>query len=218
MGSLFPILSQVAAQEDRFQHYMKLGFRSMMVVVFGACALVSPLAAPIIHLLYGSKFAAAGPLLAVLIWSEVPVFFGVVITNGIIAKNLQNYLPLSTGIGAIVNVVLNLFMIPRWGALGAAWATNISYSMAAIFLYFLFGRTRSLAWLGLHISIPPCLLALLICGAVILLPLPVFIKLPAILVAYGFGAWATGSVKRSEIDRMWQIIGRNLAYVKSNAP
>lgn len=217
MGSLFPILSQVAAQEDRFQHYMKLGFRSMMAVVFGACALISPLAAPIIHLLYGSKFVAAGPLLGVLIWSEVPVFFGVVISNGLIAKNLQNYLPLSTGVGAIVNVVLNVFMIPRWGAIGAAWATNISYSLAAIFLFLVFRPTRSMALVGFRISIAPFLLALLITGLFFVLPLQVVLELPIIAVAYGLGALLTGTIQRSEIDRVWQLIERNFAFIRSNA-
>lgn len=217
MGSLFPIFSQFASDEDRFDHYLRLSFRSMMAVAFGACALVSPLATSIIHLLYGPKLAAAAPLLAVLIWSEVPVFFGVVISNALVAKNLQNYLGLSTGVGAVVNVLLNLFLIPRWGALGAAWATNISYSLAGTFVFLIFRPTRSMAWTGLRISIPPLLLALPIAIVFLGLPLPVFVELSVIVTAYGLGAWAMGIVKRSEIDRMGQLIGRNFAFVRSSA-
>jgi O-antigen/teichoic acid export membrane protein len=217
MGSLFPILSQVSAQEDRFQHYMKLGFRSMMAVVFGACALISPLAAPIIHLLYGAKFDAAGPLLRVLIWSEVPVFFGVVISSGLIAKNLQNYLPLSTGVGAIANVLLNLVMIPRWGVLGAAWATNVSYSLAAIFLFLIFRPTRSMALVGFRISIAPFLLALLITPLFFVIRLRIVFEVPIIAAAYMLGACLIGVVRRSEIDRVWQLIERNFALIRSNA-
>jgi len=217
MGSLFPILSQFASRDDRFDHYLKLSYRSMMAVVFGACAIVSPLAAPIIRLLYGPKFSSAAPLLAVVIWSEVPVFFGVVISNGLIAKNLQRYLPFSTCVGAIVNIVLNIFMIPRWGALGAAWATNISYSLAAILLFLAFPPTRPMAWVGVRISIRPFLLALPIALVFLGSPLPVFVKLPVIAVGYGLGAWMMGIVQRSEIERMRQLIGRNLAFVRAHA-
>jgi O-antigen/teichoic acid export membrane protein len=217
MGSLFPIFSQFASHEDRFDHYLKLSFRSMMAVVFGACALVSPLAAPIIHLLYGPKLAAAAPLLAVLIWSEVPVFFGCVFSSALVAKNLQNYLVLSTAVGAVANVLLNLVLIPRWGALGAAWTTNISYSLAGPFLFLIFRRTRSIAWTGLRISIPPLLLALPIAIVFLVFRLPVVVELCFIVTAYGLGAWLMGLVQRSEIDRMGQLIGRHFALVRSCA-
>jgi len=168
-----------------------------------------------VHLLYGVKFVAAGPLLAVLIWSEVPVFFGVVIANGLIAKNLQNYLPISTGIGALVNVLLNLYLIPRWGAMGSAWATNASELLAAILLFLVFRPTRTIAWHGLRIAAAPCLLALLIVGTFYVLSPPTLMALPIVIVAYGFGAWITGVIKRSEIAQVWQLVGTTLIFSKS---
>lgn len=217
MGSLFPILSQFASREAPFDHYLRLSFRSMMAVVFGACVLVSALATPIIHRLYGPKLAEAAPLLAVLIWSQVPVFFGCVMINGLVAKNLQNYLPFSTGVGAIVNIVLNLFMIPRWGALGAAWASDISYSLAGIFVFLVFRRTRSMAWVGLRISIPPFLLTFPIALVFLVFRLPVAAELCVIVSAYGLGAWAMGIVQRSDIDRIGQLTGRSFAFVRSSS-
>jgi len=216
MISMFPIFSQFASCNEHFVHYLKLSFRSMMAVVCGVCALVSPLAGPIIHLLYGEGFAASASLLSVLIWSEVPVFFGIVITNGLIAKNLQNYLPFVTGVGAAVNVLLNLLFIPRWGALGAAWATNVSYSLASIFVFLVFRPTRSMAWTGLRIAIPPLALALPIAAMFRELPLPVPTKVCAIVVGYGLGAWLTGVVRGDEINRMSQLIGRSFAFVRSS--
>jgi PST family polysaccharide transporter len=217
MSSLLPILSQFASHEDRFDQYLRISFRSMMAVVFGVCAFVSPLATPIIHLFYGSKLAAAAPLLTVLIWSEVPMFFGVVISYALIAKNLQNYVALSSGVGAALNVLLNLFLIPRWGALGAAWATNISYSLALTLVFLVFRRTRSMAWVGLHISIPPLLLALSIAAVFLAIRLPAVVELCVIVTAYGLGAWAMGIVHRSEIDRMGQLMGMNFTFVRSSA-
>lgn len=217
MASVFPILSQFAQQNDRFDHYLKLSFRSMMAVVFGVCAVVSPLAGPIMHLLYGAKFDGAAPLLAALIWSEVPVFFGVVATNAVVARNLQRYLPFCTGAGAVVNIVLNLFLIPRWSALGAAWATNISYSLAAIFLLLAFAPTRSMALMGLRISTAPFLLSLFIVAIFLVWPLSLVYEIPIIVAVYALGAWMTGTVRRGEIERVRQLIGDSFAFVGARA-
>ncbi len=44
---------------------------------------------------------------------------------------------------ALINILLNLWWIPRWGILGAAWATNVSYSVAtSIFLWFFLKDSR----------------------------------------------------------------------------
>jgi PST family polysaccharide transporter len=216
MTSLFPILSQTAKDAPRFRHYLQLSFRALMAIAFGVCIVMTLFAGPIVHLLYGAKFAAAGPLLAVLIWSEVPVFFGVVIGNGLVAKNLQNCLPLSTGIGAVVNVVLNLYLIPRWGAMGSAWATNISYTLAAILFFLVFQRSRPFAWLGLCILAPPCFLAFLITSLLNSIRIPRLLSFFAAITLYGLGAWLLGVVRKSDMKQLLQLIG-NLAFPKTRA-
>jgi polysaccharide transporter, PST family len=217
MASMFPILAQTAGEDDRFRQYLRLSFRSLMVLAFGLCVFVTLFSEFIVRSAYGTKFGPAGPLLAVLIWSEVPVFFGVVMSSGLVAKNLQNYLPLSTGIGAAINVTLNLYLIPRWGAVGSAWATNISYTFAGIVLFLLFSRPRSLAWLGFRILAPPCALALFITGVLKMVPLPGFVGFLAALALSGLGAWLFGIVRKSDVDQLAQLVGRTLAFAKPHA-
>jgi PST family polysaccharide transporter len=206
MTSLFPILSQTADNEDRFQQYLRLSFRFLMALVFGVCIVVTLFAEFIVRGVYGIKFEAAGPSLATLIWSEVPVFFGVVLNNALVAKNLQNYLPLSTTAGAVLNVVLNRYLIPRWGAVGSAWATNVSYTLAAILLFLVFPKTRSLAWFGFRILAPPCLLALAISALLKVFLLPGFLSFVTAIVLYGLGAWMLGTVRSSDVSQMARLI------------
>lgn len=47
------------------------------------------------------------------------------------------YLPVAIGIGALVNIGMNFWLIPIYGFWGAAWATLIAYAVAAIVLYLL---------------------------------------------------------------------------------
>lgn len=55
---------------------------------------------------------------------------------GVYLEKKTKYLPYATGAGAIVNVVVNLILIPRLGIMGAAIATLLSYVVMAIGIYF----------------------------------------------------------------------------------
>lgn len=206
MSALYPVLSRAAADDEKFRHYSALSFRFLMAVIFGVCAILIPVAGPLVRLFYGADFAPAGGLLVILIWSEVPVFFSLVLMNLLIVRNLQSYLPLSTAIGAALNIALNLVLIPRWGAAGASWATVISYSFAGALMFLVFRSTRPFAWQGLRIALAPCALALGITGTLHFVPGPVVLKLGLALVAYGAGAYLTQVVRRTEIERLWELV------------
>jgi O-antigen/teichoic acid export membrane protein len=55
---------------------------------------------------------------------------------GVYLEKKTKYLPYATGAGAIVNIVVNLLLIPRFGIMGAAIATLLSYVVMAIGIYF----------------------------------------------------------------------------------
>jgi O-antigen/teichoic acid export membrane protein len=44
------------------------------------------------------------------------------------------------GVGALLNIVLNVVLIPRWGIIGAATATSVSISVTVIWMYILARR------------------------------------------------------------------------------
>ena len=87
---------------------------------------------PIVALLYGPDYKASATVLAIHIFANIPVALGV--SQGIwIINQGRNTLSLSkTVIGAISNVLLNLLLIPKYGALGAASATVCSQMIAAV--------------------------------------------------------------------------------------
>ncbi len=59
----------------------------------------------------------------------------VVFTAGIYIEEKSLYVPLITGLAAVVNVVVNLLLIPPLGIMGAAFATLASYIVMALGLY-----------------------------------------------------------------------------------
>jgi O-antigen/teichoic acid export membrane protein len=55
---------------------------------------------------------------------------GVARGQWLVNERLQGFYLITTVAGAIANILLNLVAIPRWGGLGAAYATVVSYAIA----------------------------------------------------------------------------------------
>ena len=206
MSSLFPILSCTASDEPRFTHYLSTSYRVLLLVVFGACAVMTPIAAPMIQLFYGNAYSATSPLLIVLIWSEVPVFFGVVISNAMVARGLQNYLPLSTVVGAVVNILLNLVLIPRYGALGSSWATVVSYCLASMLMFLCFPATRRLSWSGFRFVLPLLACALIISTGTNALPWTFWWKFAVAAITFPAAAWIIGILRFEDLQRAFSLL------------
>jgi PST family polysaccharide transporter len=96
----------------------------------------------IVKLLYGVQFKEAGPVLAIHLWASVAVFLGVASSQYLLVEQQQKISFYRTLIGVICNIVLNLFLIPRLGAMGAAIATVVSYFIATFSIVF-FKSTRA---------------------------------------------------------------------------
>ena len=103
----------------------------------------------LINLLYGYEYREAGSILAIHIWSALFVFTGVGTSAWFIAEGLTYLSFRKTLLGAITNVILNLFLIPTYSGNGAAVATVISYSIAAFFSNAFSKQTRGLFYIQL---------------------------------------------------------------------
>ena len=96
----------------------------------------------LVTLLYGEAYREAGQILMIHIWAGVFVFMGVSSSKWFISEGLQRHLTINTVAGAIMNILLNIFLIPKYGIYGAAIATVMSQALASYFMNILFKRTR----------------------------------------------------------------------------
>jgi polysaccharide transporter, PST family len=131
-SSVLPALLR-ARQNDAVEYARRQQqYYDLSAAVAYALSVPIALAAPwIVRVAYGAEFVAAGPILAVHIWSSIFVFLGVARGQWLINEGLQKFYLGTTCAGAVANVALNVVCIPRWGGLGAAWATVVSYGVAA---------------------------------------------------------------------------------------
>lgn len=95
----------------------------------------------LVVLLFGDPYRESSTILSIHVWSILFVFLGGASSNWLIIEDLSRYSAYRTLIGGGFNIVLNIFLIPRYGGLGAAVATLVSYAMATFSLV-MFPRTR----------------------------------------------------------------------------
>ena len=77
------------------------------------------------------------------------IFYGIFITQmpSIYFKNKQNWIPLFWGIGALLNIILNYFLINSFGFYGASISTLIAYLFMAIFLSY-----KNFKWMNISLN------------------------------------------------------------------
>lgn len=92
---------------------------------------------PFIHIVYGKDFLNAASPLSIICWYTAFSYLGIARNSWIVCNKLQKYLIIITGGAAIVNVVLNLLLIPLGGASGAALASLISQIATILFPVFI---------------------------------------------------------------------------------
>ncbi|MDP3722452.1 MAG: oligosaccharide flippase family protein [Candidatus Omnitrophota bacterium] len=130
---MFPVLTAWRAQgrEDRVTRYL-VRFVPQVTVLWGFVLLgLGIVAEPFFSLLMGPRFAISGQVLSILLVSLTfqpiislynPLFFS---HDGPAWNTLYGVLM------AVVKIVGDILLVPRFGAFGAAWATGASFAVFA---------------------------------------------------------------------------------------
>jgi len=136
-ASLFPAIVN-AKKTSRQSYYSRLSklYRLMLSLAVLVAVPLFFLGHWVISWLFGRAYLGAVVPLQIYIWSGIPIFFMAALVQYLIAENQTKLYFLATVSGAVVNIGLNLILIPRLGIVGSAWATLVSYCMPVLILLF----------------------------------------------------------------------------------
>ncbi len=177
-GVLMPLFGRMLAQKQSVAPIIRLCTNLLLPVSFACAVGCWLLGNDLMEVLYHHRNSYNGLLLGWLMTSfpayGIMYIYSTLLTaNGRIA--LLNKLSF---IGVVINVGLNLFLIPRYGALGAAVTTSFTqWVLAFCFIYFTTKHNNlpvQLRWIAAHVIY---LLVMVACGwALEMLPLPWKVK------------------------------------------
>lgn len=142
--SIFPMLiEQKKIDGSRYNRSLQKAYDILFSLALLIALPVSFFAHDIIGFFYGEAYSESGTILAVHAWSSIFIYLRALFSRWIIIEDLLQYSLYTQGTGALINVLLNLLLITKYGGVGAAIATLISYSFASYFALFLGKKTRS---------------------------------------------------------------------------
>jgi O-antigen/teichoic acid export membrane protein len=138
-SSIFPTIVEMKAKDEALfyrrlqQLYNLMAFTSYLVAIP-----VTLVAKPLVVLTFGAAYADAGIMLALLVWANLFSSLELARSSFLTSMNWTRLNFSTILLGALLNVALNFLLIPRYGGIGAAVASCLSYWFAAhgaCFLY-----------------------------------------------------------------------------------
>jgi PST family polysaccharide transporter len=127
--SMLPLLVESRKQSEAL-YYERLQKHSniLALIAIGFVVLITILAGPITRVLYGAAYAGSAGVLRILIWGGSLIPVAVTWSYWMLLENRIKTMFYFNVFGAILNVILNLLLIPHFGIIGSAYATLISYN------------------------------------------------------------------------------------------
>jgi O-antigen/teichoic acid export membrane protein len=125
--SVYPVMARLARDNDLRLHQLydeSVGY--LGVVGIGLAIVLWFSSSSLVQLLFGSAFSNSAAPLRILGLAIALIFLNEPSSRLLLAKQQQRRLLVTIALATAFNVASNLLLIPRWGALGAAYARTIS--------------------------------------------------------------------------------------------
>lgn len=97
-----------------------------------------------ISLVFGKQYNGVGNILSINIWTGVFVFLSIGVDRWYILKGLQRFVLIKTVLGAVINVLINFLLIPKYGGVGASVATLFAQFIASFVINIFYSKTHEL--------------------------------------------------------------------------
>lgn len=132
-GLLLPMFSRLLQEGKDLHALLRISFHILFVAAMGLSTAVFFFRFELSSLLYVEADAYWGQVLGFLIWAIVGLFGGYVYGTVLLAKGRLRALNKLFGWSLLLNLSMNLLLIPEYGALGAVAATLLTQACVLLF-------------------------------------------------------------------------------------
>jgi len=136
------IIKAFNTSKELFEKRMMKLYFLMFWLSTGIALFITLFSHLIIEILFGLQYLGAVTTLQIYVWAGIGVSLGLIVNQYLLVNNYTKISFYITLIGAIINVILNIILIPKLGISGAAIATTVSYIIAT-FGVILFKESRN---------------------------------------------------------------------------
>lgn len=138
--SLFPKIIKTNFDTERSK--LKKMIAGLYYPLILGCLFTYFVAEILVDILYGAAFEKSAVILIVLIWTIPLSFLGAFTNRMLMTKGWQKIVFFKQFLLMSINIVLNIVLIPRYGIIGAAFATLTADLFVNLFADLLFRKSR----------------------------------------------------------------------------
>lgn len=205
--SLFPIMSNYfKTSQSSLNKLYQYSVRYMYLLALPIAVGTVLLSERIIYMVYEEGYPSSPRALKVLIFAEFFVFVDIVLGHMLVSIGKEKVNMINAGVGALLNVVLNLLLIPKMGLVGAGRATVITVFYFFVSSVYAISKAQYKFNFGKIIPIP--LLASLLMGGFIYYmgQSALFIVVPLSAVIYFTILYLTNYITKEDIMLIKQAL------------
>lgn len=142
-NTIFPFLVKYEREtSSRNEKKIKNFFRILFFVSLSFALITTFFGHVFINMFFGDRYLESVRILRIIIWSIIPVTLGMATGNMLVVDNQTKLSLKRTVVGAITNIALAMYLIPRYGIEGAAFSSLIGYIVATYSLVIFSGTQK----------------------------------------------------------------------------
>jgi O-antigen/teichoic acid export membrane protein len=204
--AIYPLLSKYhISSRASLESSFRKSFKYLIIIALPIAAATTLLATDIILLVYKTSYMESIIALQILIWALPLIFISYVQGSTIVSINKQHETVKVTFITMILNIMLNLFLIPKIGYVGAAITTVITELVLFLFYYYIVSQhIRNIN--ALRILAKPLLATLIMCIFIYLAKFHLLIIIPTATIVYFVVLFLLKTFTEEDINLFKQVI------------
>ena len=217
-AALYPSFARVINEDKkRTGELFVSAERYLMLIVFPLIAGMIVLAKPIIVAFYRVQYLPSVPIMMLLAWCLIPAFLDFPVGALLNAGHRQNTQTALMGITMVVGVVLNLILIPVYGAMGSAAAALIGNSILFIGGLFFVAKLVDIPWKKLLASLTRIGVSSIVMAIIVGFAssyISVYLSIVLGVLSYLGTLFLTREVGRREVIRLRELVAAPSPEVK----
>jgi len=120
--------------------------RHTFLIIFVLSLVLALLAKPLIRFFFGSAFLPSVMPLLLLLPGIITLGGAKTLTADLAGRGKPQFGTYASFISLGINIPLNLWLIPKWGISGAAFASSVAYTVAAVMIIIAFIKVSNKSW------------------------------------------------------------------------
>lgn len=210
--AFFPVMSRFYTNsKESLKYTYERSFKYLLIISIPIALTVTLLASKIILIIYGPAYVNSIIALQILIWTIIFMFLNGLSGLFLGSINRQIVVTKITGLSVVLNVALNIVLIPNYSYLGASIATVFTELISVPLLVYILCKTENVNLKELVKDLPKIIFSsiIMLILFIILNSLNTIILLVIVFIAYAVSLLLTKTFDKEDFKLLKSLINRD---------